>query len=74
MDIVIASGRYTKNKKKLNRINACRIYLHITLVSELTKLDGKQINLDMMSERGRKRYSTIDYPTQGEPDPYDWSL
>ena len=74
MDIVVASGRYSMNKNKLSRINACRLYLQITLVSELTKNDGKQINLEMLSEKGRKRYSAMDYPSQGKPDPYDWSL
>ena len=74
MDEVCASNHYTTNQ--VRRINACRVYLQVTLLSDITQPNGKLIIPKYykgdLSER--VNWPTMTYPRQHKPDRTSWGL
>ena len=71
MDII------TKNIKSLltlQRINACRLYLNITLLSEIGLANGKMIKTNILQGKHNSIESTTMWPQQRSPDKATWIM
>ena len=69
--ITIVYDRYLMNifydwnlsKKELVHLNACRLYLRVTLVSDITTYDGSSVEPDIL-QCVRTRRSILTWPRQ----------
>ena len=72
MDTAVSIEKFQHSHDKLQRINACRKFLKVMWLSELTNEDGT-IPHEYMN--GKKQYnSATEYPHQECPDRYSWSI
>ena len=62
------------SKITLQRINACRLFLQITLLSEITSANGKFIKLNILKGQRNSNASTKIWPRQKTPDEATWKL
>ena len=59
----------------LQRLNVCRMYLQVTLLSEITDIQGHQITSSATREvRNPNQKSTLQWPLQKCPDTITWNL
>jgi hypothetical protein len=74
MDGVVETKHF--NKSQLNKINACRLYMQATLVSDITTPCGRQIHPAYYEGKRSRRinWPTIQYPRQAKPDQPSWAL
>ena len=63
-----------KQKKKLKRINACRLFLYITQLSEIVTADGKKLKLNVLRGKRKSIDSTKIWPRQNSPDAVTWKM
>jgi hypothetical protein len=72
MDAINASRRYTPGQ--VARINACRLYLEVTLVSDIATPCGRYIHPSCYTgdKQQRINWATIQYPRQNYPDKTSW--
>eukprot|EP00978_Attheya_sp_CCMP212_P038125 scaffold185734_cov35-Attheya_sp.AAC.1 len=47
MDIILKSKAFTKREMEI--INACRLYLQVTRVSDISTADGRQVMIQMLT-------------------------
>ena len=72
MDITL--DLYSK-PSNLQRLNACRLYLQVTLLSDITTGDGKFIRSEVMqSHRPLSNSATELFPYQSSPNTAGWNL
>ena len=62
------------SKLTLQRINACLLFLQITLLSEITSANGKFIKLNILNGQRNSNASTKIWPRQKTPDEATWKL
>jgi hypothetical protein len=74
MDAICADGRY-KNPQ-LDRINACRLYLKATLLSDISTACGHRIHSAYYDgeEVITHNWATVTYPRQARPNKISWAL
>jgi hypothetical protein len=74
MDGVVETKHF--NKSQLNKINACRLYMQATLVSDITTPCGRHIHPAYYKGKKSRRinWPTIQYPRQAKPDQPSWAL
>ena len=74
MDAISQCGRFTPNQ--MRRINGCRLYLQVTLLSDITTACGRHVNEKYYrGERThRTNWPTVQYPRQNKPDKTSWAL
>jgi hypothetical protein len=60
---------------QLQKLNACRMYLQVSRVSDITSADGKFLRNGIFTGSDSTPYrSTTDWPRQGRPPKLWWSL
>ena len=62
------------SKITLQRINACRLFLQITLLSEITSANGKFIKHNILNGKRNSNASTKIWPRQKSPDKATWKM
>ena len=70
---VNAEPKFTATE--LQRLNRCRLYLHVSTVSDIT--DGSGVRISKQSSNGHRdpdRPQYHDWPEQGRPGPREWQL
>jgi hypothetical protein len=74
MDAICDSQLF--NDKQVCRINACRLFLQVTLASDIITPCGKRIlkNYYKGTTTSRPNYPTVQYPRQNFPDKTSWAL
>jgi hypothetical protein len=74
MDPICECERF--NTTQLRKINACRLYLQVTLLSDVTTPCGKYIIIAYYSGKieNRINWPTVQYPRQELPDKASWAL
>ena len=72
MDILVASTKFST--KRMQRLNYCRLFLQVTLLSEITNTAGTHLLSDFWCGLGpRPSPSLCRYPRQGCPSSLVWS-
>ena len=66
--------KWTKSSTQLSRINACRIYLRVITVADITDPTGKYINPSAMTGRTNPNRSKLFWPRQSYPSEQCWAL
>ena len=60
---------------QLQRLNACRMWLRVSRLSEITTLDGTQLYPGPKEGVAPTQFpSSLKWPRQGYPEPKDWNL
>jgi hypothetical protein len=74
MDKICNCKRFTDTQ--IRKINACRLYLQVTLLSEITTPCGKHIETAYYQGAliDRTNWPTVQYPRQENPDKTSWAL
>jgi exonuclease III len=75
MDAICTSDRFTA--PQIRRINACRLFLKVTLLSDITSPTGKHLipaYYDGDTTNHRINWPTTQYPRQAKPDKTSWSF
>jgi hypothetical protein len=78
MAIILNSGQF--KTRELEIINACRLYLRVTRVSDITTSDGSRITARMLmgtytpTEIDDVRPTKIEWPYQEKPDKSAWKI
>ena len=73
MDAFRARGGCTATE--LQRLNACRMYLRISRVSDITSADGKFLRQEVLvGSNSTPHHSNTQWPRQGRPPELWWSL
>jgi hypothetical protein len=61
--------------KELQRLNQCRIYLQVTLLSEISTANGKTLSANyVVGNKHPTRRSLLTWPRQPRPPPTAWSV
>ena len=71
MDILI---RNISSKTTLQRLNACRLFLQVTLLSEIVSANGKVIKNNILKEKCSFIESNKLWSRQKSPDPATWKI
>ena len=71
MEDILRSYQWQTKEKK--RINACRLYLQITFVSEIAT-DGKTLDFQADYKTGLASRSTLRWPRQSNPNHQSWMV
>jgi ribonuclease HI len=73
MDAIRERGGCTATQ--LQRINACRMFLRVTRLSDIASADGKSLRKEcLMGRQANPFVSTMRWPRQGKPPKVWWSL
>ena len=74
MDIVIASGKFANHE--IRRINYCRLYFNVTLISDITTANGLALRSEIYNGKSTMdRHSTTHQVYQEKPaDALSWTL
>ena len=71
MDIIT---RNISSKTTLQRLNACRLFLQVTLLSEIGSANGKVIKNNILKKKRKSIESNKLWPRQKSPDPTTWKM
>ena len=72
MDDILSSISSTKIRRQLN---ACRLFLQITFISELTNIDGTHLITGILKDDNSKMSTTTrHWPKQGSPTHSTWKV
>jgi len=71
MDIIT---RHITSKNNCQRINACKLFLYITLLSEIVTSKGKEIKMNILKGKRNLNDSTKLWPRQKSPDVATWKM
>ena len=72
MDKLRTNGNSTP--LELQRLNACRLFLRVARLSDITSIDGKRIREDTLAGKEKGPFSSsLNWPRQGRP-PQSWWL
>jgi hypothetical protein len=78
MDLILRSKAFTKREMEI--INACRLYLQVTRLSDISTADGRKVHIKMLmgaytQEQIRNlRTNPIEWPYQERPNAKSWKL
>eukprot|EP00972_Heterocapsa_arctica_P026784 3942282-Heterocapsa_arctica.AAC.1 len=78
MDLILKSKAFTKREMEI--INACRLYLQVTRVSDISTADGRKVKIQMLTgaytQEQLKTFRTthIEWPYQERPNAKAWKL
>ena len=50
--------KYTSIKTKTKKINACRMYLRVTFISEICKVEGSSLNMTLLKNNNNNRVNS----------------
>jgi hypothetical protein len=78
MQKILSAKAFTE--KELDRIHACRMYLQITMISEMATADGTYLLHDFLhgkytkEELNERRETGLQWPNQDRPDKTAWKI
>ena len=65
----------TASNIDIERLNACRIYLRVTFLSEISNTKGTTvIAVSLTEDKTKIANSNLDWPNQNKPNASMWSL
>ena len=62
------------HKQTIWYVNACRIYLNVTMLHEISTACGKYIHSWALNGSGRNVRESVQYPYQEKPPPFVWKI
>jgi hypothetical protein len=74
MDAICTDTQYTAIEVRL--VNGCRLFLQVTMLSDITKPNGREINPNYYKGNitTRINWPTFKYPRQANPNKESWAL
>jgi hypothetical protein len=73
MDVI---QQYVQSPTQQRKLNYCRLYLHITHISDITTSDGRKLHPEMLQQPSKfnNQHKHLLWPEQGKPKTITWEL